>query len=289
MRPSCVLVETRDTLGASSARGRAACSLALVLVVLLAAACGERARSGQRSERSEPSTQAYRSIGLGVRASPRPAVRCLTGAYGATSANRSYAAVVRTVTRAYALPRAGRIVGRFAHIDQNGFPSVFGVVGVHVDRTCTPTWYRLQLPLIPNGTTGWVHAGAVRVYPVTSRIVVDLSERRLVAYRNGAPVLRTHVAIGAAQTPTPTGRFFVDERFVLSDPNGPFGVAALGISAHSTVLHDWAQGGPIALHGTNEPSAIGEAVSHGCVRLANGDMRRLLALAPAGTPVLIRP
>ena len=126
------------------------------------------------------------------------------------------------------------------------------------------------------------------VYVDTTRIVVDLSARRLVAYRGGRVVLRAPVAIGALQTPTPTGRFFVNERFVLSDPNGPFGVAALGISAHSTVLHDWVQGGPIALHGTNESATVGDAVSHGCIRLANGDMRRLLAVAPAGTPVLIR-
>jgi lipoprotein-anchoring transpeptidase ErfK/SrfK len=48
------------------------------------------------------------------------------------------------------------------------------------------------------------------------------------------------------------------------------------------------QGGPVALHGTNEPEAIGGAVSHGCVRLVNRDMLRVFKFAPAGTPVLIR-
>ncbi len=96
------------------------------------------------------------------------------------------------------------------------------------------------------------------------------------------------MAIGATGTPTPVGRFYVDERFLLANANGPFGVAALGISAHSDVLQHWVQGGPIALHGTNEPTAIGGAVSHGCVRLTNEAMMRLFKLAPAGTPVLIR-
>jgi lipoprotein-anchoring transpeptidase ErfK/SrfK len=119
-----------------------------------------------------------------------------------------------------------------------------------------------------------------------TRIVVRLSTRRLVVYLSDRAVFRAPVAIGAAQTPTPIGRFFVNERFLLNS-TGPFGVAALGISAHSDVLKNWVQGGPIALHGTDNPASIGGAAIHGCIRLGNPDMRRLFALAPAGTPVTI--
>jgi hypothetical protein len=200
----------------------------------------------------------------------------------------SYAAVVQGVAVARSRPEGGRVVARFSDLDLNGFPTVFGVLGARVDATCRAAWYRVQLPLMPNGTAGWVPAAAVRVYRVRSRVVVDLSARRLVAYRGGRAVLAARVAVGSAASPTPVGRFFVNERFVLRDPNGPFGAAALGLSAHSDVLRDWPQGGPIALHGTDEPWAIGSAVSNGCVRLANSAMRRLVALVPAGTPVLIR-
>jgi hypothetical protein len=41
------------------------------------------------------------------------------------------------------------------------------------------------------------------------------------------------------------------------------------------------------LHGTNEEGSIGEAVSHGCVRMYNDDVDRLYALVPVGTPVYI--
>jgi hypothetical protein len=41
------------------------------------------------------------------------------------------------------------------------------------------------------------------------------------------------------------------------------------------------------LHGTNEEGTIGEAVSHGCVRMYNDDVERLYALVPVGTPVYI--
>jgi lipoprotein-anchoring transpeptidase ErfK/SrfK len=54
------------------------------------------------------------------------------------------------------------------------------------------------------------------------------------------------------------------------------------------VLTGGAQGGPVAIHGTNAPWSIGEAVSNGCIRVANADLRRLSAAAVAGTPVVIR-
>jgi lipoprotein-anchoring transpeptidase ErfK/SrfK len=73
-----------------------------------------------------------------------------------------------------------------------------------------------------------------------------------------------------------------------ADASGPFGPAALGISAFSNVLTGWTQGGPVAIHGTNEPWSIGHAVSNGCVRVRNRVLRRVFAAAPAGTPVLIR-
>ncbi len=42
-----------------------------------------------------------------------------------------------------------------------------------------------------------------------------------------------------------------------------------------------------ALHGTNVPSSIGQAVSHGCVRLRNEDIEKLYEMVAVGTPVYI--
>jgi len=42
-----------------------------------------------------------------------------------------------------------------------------------------------------------------------------------------------------------------------------------------------------ALHGTNKPETIGQAVSHGCVRLRNEDIEKLFEMVPVGTPVYI--
>jgi lipoprotein-anchoring transpeptidase ErfK/SrfK len=256
----------------------------LIGLVLILPGCG----GSSSTPRSENSTQHYYAASLGDREPLATGITCADETSSTAAGARSYAAVVRTTAVAYSAPGGGRELDRFGHIDQNGYPTVFGVVGVRMNASCDPTWYRVQLPVKPNGSTGWIAADAVRAYPVSERIVVTLSSRRLVVFRSGKPVFRARVAIGTPQTPTPVGKYFVNERFLLSEANGPFGVAALGISAHSDVLKNWVQGGPIALHGTDEPLTVGSAASHGCIRLANTDMRRLFALAPAGTPVDIR-
>jgi lipoprotein-anchoring transpeptidase ErfK/SrfK len=166
--------------------------------------------------------------------------------------------------------------------------TVFGVLGEVVAAGCRPLWYHVELPLRPNGITGYVRAADVAVGRVQTRIVVDLSQRLVTLYRAGRAVLRARSAIGAPATPTPTGRFFVNQRIIAGNPSGPWGPAALGISAFSPTERSWVQGGPIAIHGTNEPWSIGHAASHGCIRVANDVLTRLFRETPAGTPVLIR-
>jgi lipoprotein-anchoring transpeptidase ErfK/SrfK len=146
----------------------------------------------------------------------------------------------------------------------------------------------VRLPRKPNGVMGWVRAKDVEVLPVRTRIVVDLSDRRVTLYRSGRRVLTTRAAIGSSATPTPTGSYYVNQRLVPTDPTGPFGPGAIGISAFSEVLTGWTQGGPIAIHGTNRPDLIGQAVSNGCIRVRNDVLRRLFAVAISGTPVLVQ-
>lgn len=203
------------------------------------------------------------------------------------SAKVTVAAVVRQQARAYRKP-ARRAFADFDRLNQNGAPTVFRVLGTVRTRDCRARWYRVQLPMKPNGVTGYVRAGAVQVGRVHTRIVVDISARRLTFFRNGKRVLATPVAVGSPATPTPTGHYYVNQRLIPTDTSGPFGPGAIGISAFSNVLTGWAQGGPIAIHGTNEPWSIGHAVSNGCIRVHNSVQKGLFAAVPAGTPVLIR-
>jgi lipoprotein-anchoring transpeptidase ErfK/SrfK len=226
-----------------------------------------------RSEPLPPLTEAARA--------------CTAGDARLGGGKTHYAAVVVRRTAARSHP-GGPVVARFDRMNVNRVPTVLGVMGVRRDASCAPAWFRVQLPVRPNGAVGWVPAPDVRLQRVTTRILVDLSDRRVTLFRHGRPVLEARAAIGKPGTPTPTGRYYVNQRLRAPDPSGPFGPGAVGISAFSPTLQDWAQGGPIAIHGTNVPYKLGLAVSYGCVRIANGDLLRLYELATEGTPVVIR-
>ncbi len=244
----------------------------LVCLCGAAAACGETTAGGIADEQD---VLAARS-----RACRADDVRPLG------SARVAYAAVARRELHAFRRP--GRTpFAEFGTVNVNGVPTVFGVRAVLAARDCAPRWYRVQLPRRPNGIEGWVRAADVELAQVHTRVEVDLSARRVTLFRDGRRVLTTTGAIGSSATPTPTGRYYVNQRLIPTNTGGPFGPGAIGISAFSEVLTGWTQGGPIAIHGTNQPWSIGKAVSNGCVRVRNDVLRRLFRQAIAGTPVII--
>ena len=145
------------------------------------------------------------------------------------------------------------------------------------------------MPGRPNGATGWVEITSVDLYTVTDRVVVDLSQRELVYYIDGVEQMRTPVAIGTSNNPTPTGTFFVTDKVKLADGAGPWGPAAIGLSARSDTITEFNGGdGIIGIHGTNRPGSIGQAASLGCLRLPNELITELKDLVSLGTPVEVR-
>jgi lipoprotein-anchoring transpeptidase ErfK/SrfK len=145
-------------------------------------------------------------------------------------------------------------------------------------------WLRLQLPMRPNGKTGWVPAASVEVTAVTRRVVVHRGLRLIEVYRGARRLLRAPVAVGAPGMETPLGHFYVTARFVPTDPF--LGVFALETSAYSK-LSEWPGGGVVGIHGTSRPDLLGQAVSHGCIRVSNATAAALRRLAPLGTPVRV--
>jgi lipoprotein-anchoring transpeptidase ErfK/SrfK len=102
-------------------------------------------------------------------------------------------------------------------------------------------------------------------------------------------VIDTPVAIGSQENPTPAGDFYVTDVIDTANAGGAYGPYALGLSAHSETLSEFAGGdGEIGLHGTNQPASIGNAVSHGCVRVPNDVVVRLVGMLALGSPVTIR-
>jgi lipoprotein-anchoring transpeptidase ErfK/SrfK len=193
-----------------------------------------------------------------------------------------------TPAKAYARPSAGaRQVGRLRLLTEDGFPEVYVLLTSRQDAHHA-TWVRLRLPQRPNNVTGWVRGDTLGpVQLVHTRLVVSRRALSVTLYDRGKPRFRARVGMGAPSTPTPTGSFWIREKFpVRGSPL--YGTRAMGTAAYSNVLTDWPGGGVVGLHGTSEPGLIPGRPSHGCIRLRNPDIERLYALTPIGTPLLIR-
>ncbi len=168
-----------------------------------------------------------------------------------------------------------------------GVRTVLPVIGHATDRAGAK-WLRVRLPGRPNGLTGWIRQRATLLLATGWRIVVEISARRVVVYRDGRVVRTLGAVVGKPSTPTPLGEYFVEEAVALAAgaAGWPF---ALALSARSDVLSEFAGGpGQIAIHGrTNIGGVLGSAVSHGCVRVDTASIRWLVARIGPGTPVTI--
>ncbi len=151
-------------------------------------------------------------------------------------------------------------------------------------------WVEVYLPKRPNGSRGWIPADVLSLSTTPVRVLIDLGDRRLTVYRKGRRAFSARIAVGAAATPTPRGRYFAIAETVRTGVPGAFlGPLVLPLTGFSETLNEFAGGnGRVAIHGTSLPALIGSAVSHGCIRMRNKDIVRVAAAARAGTPVSIR-
>lgn len=127
-----------------------------------------------------------------------------------------------------------------------------------------------------------------------SLLVLNLSERRLYGYQGDRLVVTYSVAVGRADWETPTGEFTVTRlqahptwqhpftgELVPPGPDNPLGSRWIGF---------WSDGtNAIGFHGTPDESLIGQAVSHGCVRLRDADIVELFERVRVGTQVVVQP
>jgi lipoprotein-anchoring transpeptidase ErfK/SrfK len=180
-----------------------------------------------------------------------------------------------------------RIASIRRHQPLTGVRTVLPVFGYTVSAAGA-TWVHVRLPGRPNGHKGWILAARTMSTSTPWRLVVRLSTRRLTVYRGGRVERRFEVVVGKPSTPTPRGRFFIEEALSLSRSSrgGPF---ALATSARSNVLQHF-EGGPgqIALHGTRGLSGRpGSAASHGCIRLSTAAITWLAQRIGAGVPLTV--
>lgn len=154
---------------------------------------------------------------------------------------------------------------------------------------------------------GRVAARAHELDPDDVHLVLRLDQRRLYVVPSEhdddtrRPIVSFRVAIGRDEWATPIGRFKVREKLVDPDfvqfdwaypervygrvapgPDNPLGERWIGFT---TSAYGW----QIGFHGTPHPELLGQAVSHGCVRLRNADIVDLYRRVTIGTPVIVRP
>lgn len=221
-------------------------------------------------------------------APPRPAlVIPRPSGLGDAGATAEWTIVRRPVVVRDAPARTARRVAMLSSRTPEGTPNAVLVLRRSQDARGR-VWARARLPVLPNGTRGWIPRSALGGYHVVrTRLVVDLDAQTATLLRRGRAVLRAAIGVGEPRWPTPRGEFYIRNR--LTRYRSPaYGPLAFGTSARSTRLTDWPAGGYIGIHGTDRPDLLPGRVSHGCIRLRNRDILRLGRLMPVGTPVSIR-
>jgi lipoprotein-anchoring transpeptidase ErfK/SrfK len=227
----------------------------LVLVAVCAAvtstAAGARTEQGTRVESVFPAAGQFLVDKVPVRATPSPHGR-----------------VIKTLTQ---------------FRDDYRIQEIFAVkVAIGTDKR---PWYKISVPMRPNGVMGWIPARTASLAPTVAEIDVHRASRTIDIYSHGAHVWHAIIAVGAPGMETPLGHYYVAVRFVpYQDPFlGVFGVETSGYSR----LSEWPGGGWFGIHGTDMPQLLGQAVSHGCIRVSNLTATKLRQYVPLGTPIVI--
>lgn len=107
------------------------------------------------------------------------------------------------------------------------------------------------------------------------RIEIDLEKRLLKLFNMNVLIKEYRVAVGKPSTPTPGGNWSIIAKSLWGSQ---FGGHFMRLSV------PW---GVYGIHGTDKPWTIGQAVSHGCVRMHNRDAEELYNRVSIGTPVKI--
>ncbi|MGK7931277.1 MAG: L,D-transpeptidase [Microcystaceae cyanobacterium] len=157
------------------------------------------------------------------------------------------------------------------------------------ETSTTPSTTPTASPVSSEQTTGVSPEEKVQA----THLVLSLQEKKVYAYQNSQLLKSFPVAIGKKGWETPKGNFKVlqlvkdpvwqnpwNGKISPPGPNSPLGERWIGF---------WTDGkNYIGFHGTPGEHLIGQAVSHGCVRMRNKDIKELFELVPMGIPVTVK-
>ncbi|MDB9526229.1 L,D-transpeptidase [Oscillatoria sp. CS-180] len=133
-------------------------------------------------------------------------------------------------------------------------------------------------------------AGIVR----QTKIVIRLRSRKLELFEADKLIKTYDIAVGQDDWETPIGYFTaldlqkdplwqhpITGEAVETGPDNPLGTRWIGFA--------YEDGFPIGIHGTNQEELVGQAVSHGCVRMRDHEIQEVFAEVAIGTPIVVRP
>ncbi len=162
-------------------------------------------------------------------------------------------------------------------------PSAVDAEVASTEPAVWPIQARLQLAIAP-----------VIAAHLPTRVIVDLSDRQ-VWIQTGDDIVATYpVAIGKENWETPTGEFYVTQMTVNPDWRHPVTKEVIPSGPNSPVGTRWIEflrqdNSAFGFHGTNQDDLIGQAVSHGCLRMHNADVEALFDALYIGMPVTVQP
>ena len=127
-----------------------------------------------------------------------------------------------------------------------------------------------------------------------SQLVVDLGDRQVYLYTDGKLQAGYDIAVGQAGWETPAGKFTILNMQLNPAWQHPFTGDVIQTGADNPLgsrwIGFWTDGThQIGFHGTNQTDLIGQAVSHGCIRMRNGDIQALYDRVAIGTTVVVQP
>jgi len=152
------------------------------------------------------------------------------------------------------------------------------------------TQYCLALVFLIGRALAQTNSAALPTAPESPRrqIIVSIADRKLALLDGNRIVKIYRVAVGAAESPSPTGDFEIVNRLerptyyhphkvIAPGPDNPLGTRWIGLNKKG-----------FGIHGTNEPRTIGRAASHGCIRMRQRDLEELFRRVRVGDEVQIR-
>ncbi len=169
-----------------------------------------------------------------------------------------------------------------------GLKTAFGSQQYLLVARASGHWLGVLSEIAGNGRVGWIPASTATISHVTYEVDVSIHQHTVTVKNENAVLGRFKAAVGAAASPTPTGRFAITDRIYTGNPAGPYGCCVLATTAVSPhPIENWAGGNRVAIHSTTDVASIGHSVSHGCVRVSIKNGFYLMSHVPLGTPTVI--